>query len=308
MEHKNSKIIQVHRATNFNVQLDEAAAFQLEDCVSLIGSYMDGKKVGMGITYSEIEKLMPEVIMTDPTDKEFRKKVEAFFSDMRLPVGITKRNSLGKIVGGGLVLETGKEKSNELDVIEYVKEGKELKEVVNMPLNVHDYITYKFVLNHPRVAKSEKEAAANPTKLWFIYDPDLESKVSMTVNEMKDEALKLYFKTSEDSNKVKFVCELLSNLGLELGTLSTADLQIQYRKLADTKPKEFVSAVNDKLLEMKFIINQCMSKNIVQNIGGRFIVDGEGIELGIGLEAAALYIADPVNSTTLLKLKSLLDK
>lgn len=326
--HPNSKIVEIHRVDNSTNRLDYKAQIAMGDTMSLIGSYMEGRNIGTGLEKWEVDELLPLVINTKTTDIEYNKKLINFYSELRHRVEPTNKNKLGKVIGGGLKLEIGKRIDNskpiiyteekevtktikvknsegnivDQEVVELVKE-----QIKNYPINLEDYLNYYHIKGHPKVGENKQITVSNPTFTWYIYDKADELNIKLDKERIEEQAIKLYLNTSKKEDTVKRVCELISSLGIALNSMSPSELMLEYKKLAVDKPEDFIRAVNDKHLEYKFIIKQCLSYSILEKINNT-IVDFETKDIiGNDLNEAVVYLQNKANSNYLKRLKVKLD-
>lgn len=286
--HPNSRIVTIFRAGSI---LSRAQGPAIDDFFSSskqsIGSYFDStqsQKVGSGLSFAEEKILLPNIIDTPADDKEFRKKLTEFYTDLTTAVPH----------GTGVQLETGLEESNDKPVSEK-----------NMPLDLMAYIRYRHALRHPWVAGSREAAAGNQMKHYYIFDKtNVQNKNTRKVKEL-DAAMQIYLKIKSDINVVDQMLTLLGVEPREFTGKDADDLKVEkLRTLAEKDPEKFQTTYESEHLEVRYWIKTMISTKVLKEVGTRIVdPESEGL-LGNNLEETIWYFRDDQNSEHVVTLKA----
>lgn len=288
IEHKNSKTVTVFRAGSF---LSRAQNKEVDDFLSTakrsIGSCWEStssKKVGTGLDFNEEALLLPLVLDVPSEDREFRKKVTQFYVDIDTQVP----HKTGK------VLEVGLLDSNEKSV-----------GAKNMPINIMDYLRYRQIMIHPKVALTKDDAEGNPLKEFYIFDKTDTIKKNIKATDEKDAAMTIYLEVKNNPEKVK---ELLTVLGVDPREFTGPNVDKLRAEALRAKAEEdattFCKIHREEDLDIKSWIKTMLNTGVFKNIGDK-IIDGETNKLiGNNLEEVVFYFKDDENSDMVIMFKS----
>lgn len=280
-KHPNSRIVEVKRTYSFlNPQIKGILGAIYDEGTTSIGSYFDstfGNRIGKGLEDYEVDLLLPSIIGVPSTHHTFLKEVDNFYKEITT-----------KISPVGLKLEIGLRKDNSLPISSD-----------NLPLNMKDYIIFRHVYKHPWVASTENEGRINPLKRWFIYDKEVSVRGDIQFNDLKDKAALVYLENKENQLRID---QILSCMGVVIRLLSKEDKIIEFKRLSETRPEEFINIAKDELLESLFFVNELLAYNILYKEGNRILIKEEKEEIGVTEREAALFLNDKRNT----KLKSVL--
>lgn len=222
-----------------------------------------------GLTFGEQKKYLPGIIGIDSSDVNFQKEVKKYFQDMSLTIENT-----------GTKLEVGVDENGD-------------------PINLMDFIRYKFALAHPYVAKDEEALYANKKFRYFIYDTAIEKEKQAQGVKSRKEAYKEFIKLSADEAKVN---QLLLVYGYNPKTMDETQKEITLEGELDSNPSEFLMYATDKNIEYQAFIEDCLSNDVLRRVGQTYLNGDENI--GNSLEEAVLYLKDKKNSEVYATLKA----
>lgn len=293
--HPNSKVVYVYKNRTFlessQTQSDTSVKDYLAQGQVVLGSFFetkDSNRRGTGLSDSEIRLLLPELIEVPADDKEFRKMVTLYYTELRVKVPY----------GTGLRLEIGLENGN--------KEGQGPSKD-NLPISVVDYIKYRFLLAHPNVGKTEAEAIGNKHKWYYIYDPSV--KILDSVNELsyRDEAYTSYMLIKNDPYKTELLLTLLGH-NLKESTGKTAEETKNKRTIAlnllmTKDPKKFMETYKMKYFEERFWIKLFEQTQVFKPVGKGYI-DSSGTLIGSSVEEVIQWMLTPSNSDRVVSYKA----
>jgi len=219
----------------------------------------------------------------EPTDPKFRSEVDKYFNNMMIPVPYEGR---------------------ELEI--------SIDEETQLPVNIVDWLRWKFILGHPNVSLSKREAESNQTKTYYLEDEEADSEKQSQDIISETKATIEFAKLIEDVVKFDWVLRELSYKYPEIGSISKLTSLSKDKKnialsLAMKKSyKNFLDIVNDEDIKYKAEIASFVEAKIVDKVGNQFIYGSEPIG---ELNHFIAYLKNPNNSETyatlLAKLRNL---
>lgn len=235
-----------------------------------IGStFTSNGDVYTGLSFAEQHALMPYVVGVPATDPSFIKEVKDYFRNLTVEVPLD-----------GVLLEAGTDESGS-------------------PLNVMEFVKYKFVVNHPHVAKDMESIAENRSYKYYIYDAAKEKEEDFQELGVKKNAYKEFIKLSSEPKKMDMVIRLyLENPN----KMDSAAKELFLEKVLEENPAGFLRTITDKDLEMRSFLEECITKEAVRKVGNAVLVGDE--KIGDSVEEAILFLKDKKNSDTLTTLKA----
>ena len=250
-----------------------------------IGSFFTSGSVrpGTGLTVTEEDFLMPIILVMSSEDREFRREVTNFFHSItiKVPPHNEKQNT------GGYRLEISLEDDNEP------------LSRKNLPINVEDYVRYRFAKAHPEVAGSLEEGEGNQLKSYYIYDEATHKKNMLSKGDLIDTANQEFFKIKDDKEKVNNLLVALSItrndfLGKEIETL---------REYANANPSNFIKAARNKNTELAALLKELIEAGVIEQAGTRYLYKSTKDLFAASPEEAIGFFKDPRNSNDLLVFK-----
>jgi hypothetical protein len=163
------------------------------------------------------------------------------------------------------------------------------------PINVVDYIKWKFASAHPHVAAEEKSSKGR----YFISDPQREEAAKIAKGRTKKDAFRALILVTEDLDKSK---QVLKAFGIRVDNLSAAQIELALEDQAEANPTEFVRVCNDKNLEMVAFIWDAIESGVLRKSGNTFLFGDE--VLGDDMEQAIRFLNTKKNSEILLDIKA----
>lgn len=289
--HPNSHIVYVRRRSLFDTANRPELEEYFADSSIGVGSYY-GKgtaREGSGLSIQEENILMPYVLGIPKDDRDFRLKVNEYFSNINSKV---PADSNPKKPTDGLALEIGLYRDNSAPISEKDE---------NLPLNIEQFIRYRQIMGHPWVGIAGEDDG-NQLCRFLIYDPKKERQATKAVNEEADIALTRYIQIKQDRSKVRMYLRLT---GHDLSKIIPGEEVAALRTKAQSDPVNFNKAWNDPYKEHKYLIEEMVAFGLLKQIGTRLLY-GQA-EIGRNLEEAVLWLKDPHHSDSFRALRALLD-
>lgn len=284
MQNNNSKIIKIKRAKIFSQMANPELEEYYSTCIRSLGSeFVKGStKPKTGLTHAEQFLLVPHIIDLPSTDVTFRKELEKYFLDLTV-----------KIPAAGLPLEIGLEGDND----EKVSES-------NMPINVEEYVKYKWIIASSSVAPSEVDAIGNQIKKYYIVDADAVTKDNIKESEYEDNANTIYLSIKTDDKKVKRVLSNLTGSVSTVNSMSPEDRVLKLKQELKNNPKQFIKIAEDRDLEVRYILLSMLQAKLLNRVGERILITESGDKIGNDMKEAILWWSDAINSDRVGTLKA----
>lgn len=226
-----------------------------------------------GLTQGEERRWLPEIIGVSPNDQSWQRKITNFWADLSITVK-----------SAGVVLQIG-----------FTENGE--------PINLMDYIKYRFCLVHPQVAPDESTMKSNLNLMFHIYDPNVENKVENKNVALKRSAYIEFAKISGDNvnlDKMKRVIRLISDVNPD--NYSAIEAENILSTIIDQDPEKFYRICKDKDLDVKATIHSLVEHNILRKIGSTYLYMDSTI--GNTLDETVLFIKKPENSGVIAEIKA----
>ena len=240
------------------------------DAVMRISSVYVNRQPLKGFTPDEEKEYMNGILDVTPEHVDWPKHSKLFWAELTIPVGFT-----------GVELEIGKDTN-----------GK--------PLNIMDYIKYRFALKHPHVALTKEEMDGDFDKRFYIQDLARDDKVKNNMIQLKKDADKEFIKVSSNPKSMKRILRLMSNTNPD--RMTSEQIENSLYEIKNTSPKKFVRIARDKNLELKSEIEELVSAGVLRKIGNQVIFIDE--VLGDTVEDAVVHLKDKRNSGKLTILRA----
>lgn len=288
-KHPNSKIITIHRAGSYlsRAQGKEIEEYFADSKVS-IGSYFESEtstKIATGLSHEEEEALLPTLIDSESKDRDFRKKVSEYYTELDIKIPYK-----GRVMEIGLKLDNTKEPSEK-----------------NFPLNVSDYIQYRVAVRHPYMAPNESSAKSNPIYQFYIFDKEAVVNSNFAKTKEKDDALKLFYSIEKDPVQIKQMLLLMGKDPREFGGKNVeAQQTAALREMVETRSKTFSDIFNQENLPIRYWIQAMLKTGVLKQFGPRVEIGNESKTLiGKSMDEAISFFLDDDNSDTIIQLKAL---
>lgn len=228
-----------------------------------IGSIYVNRQPLKGVEGEEAEKLLSKILDVPPGHADWPKQEKEFWASMSVKVPFE-----------------GKELEIELD-----EDGN--------PYNVMDYLTYRWCQRHRQVADSETAMKADPSKKFYIYDPQADLLKKNAETKLKKDADKEFIKISSDVEKMRRLMRVLSK-GSKPETLTDMEVENQLYDIKNSNPAKFLKQSLDKNLDVRAEIEEMIQENVLRTIGNQVIYGDDTI--GENITDAIVYFNNKKNS------------
>lgn len=298
-----------------------------------IGSaYNKSGAILRGLSKSEEKQYLPSVLGLSPKENGWEKATRDYWANIRKAVPPAQKNEKGKLVGGGLELEVGFYYESEEEAekgraeakaqlvkyknweqasqgklhssIRRFKEDFTVRQTVGTPINVEDYIIYRYCLAYSAVALSPKFLNMSPKIRFYIEDSRAEMETQKAAMKLRVEANKEFALMLADEQKVKAIIRVF-NRELEQMRINdsksypvqTFDEQIMaLERISIVYPSSFVKTAKDPNLKLKATVETCILKGVLNRLANtETIMFGDNVTLGHSLQKAIIFLNDEKN-------------
>lgn len=248
----------------------------VNDSTNKIGSHFVGQIPLIGLDKEEEEKYLPSILGVGPEDRDWNKKRLEFWAEMII-----------KVRTEGVVLDiTTDDKGN--------------------PRNVEDYIRYQWCRRHKFVAKDQAELDRDPTKRFYILDPEKANEVKHKAASTRMAAYKqlVLLESKGETDKLARVYRLMTKMD---PSKTTPDYIItQLELIVRERPIEFIGIVNDKDIDIRAEIAEMVENDVLTLAGNSVLADSDVI--GNTMQEAIAYFKNKSNSQTVTMLRAKLEQ
>ena len=228
-----------------------------------IGSIYVGRQPLKGVEGEEAHKLLSGILDVPPGHPDWPRQEKDYWSSMRIKVPF---------------------EGTELDIT--VGED-------GHPVNVTDYLTYKWCMKHRLVADTKVEMESDGQKRFYIYDPQKDLLKKNNAVKVSKEADKEFIKASSDLGKMKRLLRLLSD-GSNPEKLTDMEVENLLYEVKISNPAKFLKYCIDKDLDLRSEIAEMVEKGVIRKIGNQHIHGDETI--GDNITDTIVYFKNKKNS------------
>jgi hypothetical protein len=303
-KHPNSKIITIMRTESFQDAVQTGAKDFMSMSIKSIGSYwksVNARIIGTGLDFNEQETLLPHVINCEAHDRDFKKSVAAFYSDLltKIPFSTGRDLEIGMLVDNSLPMGAriiNKDGKNVVTTDE--KEFKNAK--LNLPIEIMDYIRYRHAKEHPQVAPDRDSALGDSLKLYFIFDPEVADKSTALKTSTRDAAMQVYLTVKDNTDKVDAMLLLLGVDPRDFTGASAPSQKAQrLRVFADTESEKFNRILGLDNFELRVKIEGFLVTGVFKKQGDRIFEASTNKLIAVNMDEAVKTLQDPAYSENL---------
>lgn len=280
-------------------------------------------KITTGENANMLRMLMPEILEADPNSRDVNwdAKVKHYWDSLSV-----------EIPSGGKKLETGfefniddyrREKyigkliekhkfQTSQDLAEYVmgeKGGKpnvpeELRYMYGQPIDVFEYLLWRYVLNYRHVANNPIDVNKSPNIRFYIHSDEDRDKIKKDKMKVKAKALEAYMSFIGDAKrddlddvlsmfKPESIKDIVKNKDIE-------DKKSDLLDYATSNPTKFVTMVEDKNLKTKSTIQRMLAFGVLKQIKGSTVIvesADTSVTIGNNIDEAVNFIVNEKNKT-----------
>ncbi len=188
---------------------------------------------------------------------------------------------------------------------ENAKEEEKFK--YGFPINVVDYVLYRYCLVYSDVANDMNDMNKSHRIRFYLHSKKEELKNSHNAITLQNKAYAKYLEVLSNRDKVENLLRLLTHDdGTSLYAIGQSDTEqdILLQSAMLKKPQLFITYFDDKVLEMKSFISKCIAGQWLKRVPNtETIMYGETTIIGSTMEEAVGYLQNEKNFQVLNTLR-----
>jgi len=228
------------------------------------------------LTDDEEKNILIPFLGLDDTDKQLRLKIENYWKSFTISVS-----------NGGLDLEIALDDKG--------------------PINITDWLKYRYAQGHYKVAKNEKESKISTDYSFYLTDQYEE------INRKQDE---IVIKTRANLAYNELLTDKKSQLNAVVRQLTAMNPDIMNdnaKKVAlynivETDPIKFLKALNDPKTPLLGMIRELVQYNIIRQVANAYYYESNPSPLAENDDEMILFIQSKQNSGTVNQMRSKLQE
>jgi len=276
------KIVYIRRKEGIKSSLGEDTT----DHIWKIGSSFKGTMPLKGLTIEEENKYLPEILGINAGSAEWGKQVRNYWKNISAIIP----------AGEGKKLDITTEKG--------------------VPVNIVEYILWKYCLVYSKVANSKEDLAKSPKIRFFIYSSEEEQAKKLVNFKVMKKANKLFLDLESKKDNAFAVLRiftseryLLEEANLPIHNIDKVSQDAKDMLLYDISINKitvnrFIEIAEDKHLLTQSFIEECIEYSTLQRVANTTTIIMDKTTIGNTMDEAIAFITDKSNSKTLLELKA----
>lgn len=272
----------------------EGEQYSDQDANKYIGSQYRNQEVLRGLDYDEEKRYLKDILGTNPNSEKWEESCKRYWANIRKRVPY----------GMGLELEIGFKYEN----LEAMQKGEadgtyETKQTHGRPINVSDYILWRYCLVYGRVARTVADVNNSNKIRFYIHDVDVEIDQRHAMLELRKKAMAKYIAVVGDRELVQSLLIIYNNPAYLSNKDKDKDLALDAEMTLD--PRRFLATVDDPQLTMKALIENAILHGKLRRIDNTdTIIYGDNTPIGNSTDEAVAYLRNPNNVKVLNNIKA----
>lgn len=239
-----------------------------------LGSVFKGRAPMSPLSDEEERNYLPAILGVSPNDPEWREEVKNYWANLSIDIGT-----------GGVKLNITKRENGD-------------------PVNVEDWIRYKFAKAHEAVADNKEEAQSNPNKDFYLRDPDAVLEKENQRKKMKGQAWRHYLQHEEDEMWLDLIIRVMGNRNPKT-VPRLEEKQNLVTDLVGERPGEFLNYATDENLRHRAFVQAAINNEIIRIVGEDYHYNDRVI--GQSLDDVIAWLTSEENTRHLNEIKSKLE-
>jgi hypothetical protein len=278
-----------------------------------------------GLTFEEERKFLPNIIGVSADSDKFTAACDNYWKNIstEVPAETGVELEIGmrypdQAAADAAEKETVAEKVKVLEARvsnRFYVEKFDVRTKVGTPINLTDYILYRYCLRYSRVAQTPDDIFKSPKIMFYIVSQEAERAVQDQKLRLRRKAYQHYLDIINDRTKASNVSlllksriqayNLLPSTTTKLSTDNESNIDLTLEAMAVNYPNDFITACTDKQLIMKAFIERCIDANELRRLPNTdAIVFGDNTSLGNTVDEAIVFLTTDANKEVLNTLKA----
>ena len=270
----------------------------IEQGIWKIGSSLKQNGPLRGLTFAEEARFLPSILGIANTSEKFSHACNDYW------------NKISTVVpsGEGLQLEVGWEWKNEADYNDEKNKEESLR-TKGQPINMADYILYRYCLVYGRVANKEEDINKSSKIKFYLHTKEAKIKAEKAKNDVKKQAMKLYLELLGDRNKIMYILRV-DDTNLDIDTMDNDEIDIALNKFLENKPSKLIEIANNPDLSTLALIHEALRTNHLERMSNTETITYGTVVVGNTMKEAVTNLKSNTDNFKLIrnKLEAALNK
>ncbi len=278
----------------------------LDEAKQKVGSGWKGSAILRGLTFKEETMYLRDIIGLSPESPNWEIQTKAYWANISKDVPPKD----------GVALEVGlryfSQEDYDYDQKEALRDGNGTPyEIKGRPINMADYIMWRYCLLYSRVANTPEDIGKSPKIEFFLFNKDKEIADKTKVLNSKRKAIQLMYKRLAEREWVDYVLTILmakdkshTKNVRDLSKMGEEEKDILLDEYVNSNPDGFLILAEDKNLEIKAFIELAIAGGKLSRIPNTDTITMDGTTIGDSLSEAVAFLNNPKNNQTLQTLKA----
>jgi len=337
---QHSKEVEIHLRPNSAkiARMGQGLELEVIHNKEKIGSaYTKNGSILRGLNKLEERVFLPRILGISDKDVTFEKHAEEYW--LNISVAIPAHNKEGK--GGGLKLEVGfeydtqadakrgqKESDKEMQRYEKwqaslvgkmpggtrrFKEDFSIRQEAGRPIDLNDYILYRYCLAYSIVALDIKYIDNSAKIRFYILDSSASLKLDHAKLIAKKDATIAFAELLGDRDRVGFVLAVMKKEITNVERMQKREFKVTTNDEKDilldavvsAYPTKFLAVVKDDNLVIEALVEQCVNYDVLRRIPHTdTIFYGDNVKIGNNINEAVMFLKDEKNLESRQQIKA----
>ena len=278
----------------------------LDESKQKIGSGWKGSAILRGLNFSEEVKYLKDIIGLSPESTNWEIATKNYWANISKEVPPKD----------GVELEVGLRYFTAADY-EYDQTqclrgvNGELIDHKGLPINMADYILWRYCLNYSRVANVPEDIGKSPKIEFYLFSKDKEITDKKNILNSKRKASMLLYKRLSERDWVDYILRVLiaqdqshTKDVRSLNKMTEDEKDILLDEYVGSNPDKFLGLAEDKNLEVRSFIELCVAMGKLTRIPNTDTITMDGVSLGNSIMEVISFLNNPKNNDVLQTLKA----
>jgi len=234
--------------------------------------------------------LMPILVGESPTSQNWQKRLATYWHSLSVPILPSGReleigfkydyNTTNDIRRSHIDKLNKTEIKDSSSLSQYVEKSvnEEDKYKYGEPINIEDYMLYRYCLTYRDVANDIKDVDKSSKIRFYLFSKEQRDKLRKEAHLNKKKALAKYLEVIKDEGWVLDLLYVLGR-GLSAEKMDKEEREQELYKESEQKPNEFIALAEDKNVKLKGYIERLIGASILKRLpNSSIIVDGNAPE------------------------------
>ncbi len=223
---------------------------------------------------------------------------EKYIKELKAEKGIKTTKELANYVMGA-------DSNGELNIKE------EIRWKYANPINVEDYLLWRYILNYRHVANSIQDVNKSPNIRFYLHTEEEKERIKKQDFKTKQGAINKYIKFIEKASKddIDDLLSVISPNSIKdiVFNKDLEDKQMKIMEYATTSPTSFVATVDDKNVKTKALIERLISFDVLKKLPNSTVVveaADPSVTIGNNMDECVSFILNEKNKVKMNELVS----